>query len=89
MLTKRDICQAICEKIGLVRKKGGLEFLDKRELLHVSSALDLCKAVERQKDTSVKQALADLKHGLETGKFKTKKSMRAEVDRIIVILERQ
>jgi hypothetical protein len=42
MALKRSfICDEICKKIGLTRKHPKHPHLDKRELLHVNSAMDI------------------------------------------------
>ncbi len=41
MIKRLTLCQDICRKIGIVRKDPGKDTFDKRELLHVNSAMDL------------------------------------------------
>lgn len=52
LVSRLQLCNEICKKIGLVRKDPNKEFLDKRELLHVNSALDLLPKTAKKRDTN-------------------------------------
>jgi hypothetical protein len=49
VLKRKTLCDRICHKIGIVRRRPGFPELDKRELLHVNSALDLLTEEEKGK----------------------------------------
>ena len=40
---RKVLCDEICKKLGLSRKRLGQPNFDKRELLHINSAMDLLK----------------------------------------------
>ena len=40
-LKRSVLCDGICKKIGITRRRAGVGEFDKRELLHINSALDL------------------------------------------------
>lgn len=42
-MKRQVLCDSICSKIGISRRVKGKPYLDKRELLHVNSVLDLIK----------------------------------------------
>ncbi len=49
IIRKADLCNEICRKLGLTRYHPQRTELDKREMLHVSSALDLALTKEPSK----------------------------------------
>ena len=52
-----QLCDAICRKLGMVRRRPGASKFDKRELLHLSAYIDLVKLKQADK-VPVGQALA-------------------------------
>jgi len=47
-LKRKVICDSICSKIGLSRRRPGNGEFDKRELLHINSAIDLLTKQDRK-----------------------------------------